>query len=91
MGTRSTVLEHVVNPRRGDLSEEVAQFILSLDFPPADHARYAELSAKAQEGNLSEEDQAALDDFLNVNDFLTIIQAKARTTTPPPGPEQPRG
>jgi hypothetical protein len=75
--SRSTILEHVIDPRRGDLPEEVARFFLSLDFPPADPERYAELSAKAQEGTLSEEEQAALDDSLNVNDSLTIIQAKA--------------
>jgi len=80
MITRSTILEHVIDPRRGDLPTELAQYILSLDFPPTDHARYAELAARAQEGRLSPEQQADLDDFLNVNDFLTIVRAKARAS-----------
>ncbi len=80
MVTRSTILEHVIDPRRGDLAPELARYLLSLDFPPADRARYAELSAKAQEGRLSQEEQMELDDFLNVNDFFTIVQVKARAS-----------
>ena len=80
MAAHSRILEHVIDPRRGDLSQELARYILSLDFPQADHARYAELAAKAQEGTLSPDEQSDLDEFLSINDFLTIIQAKARAS-----------
>jgi hypothetical protein len=74
------ILERVVKPDRGDFPPELARHILSFDFPPADHARYAELSAKASEGQLSSEERSELEDYLNVNDFLTLIKAKAEAS-----------
>jgi hypothetical protein len=80
MSGRSSILEHVIDPKRGNLSVELARYILSLDFPKADHVRYAELAEKAQQGALSESERAELEDFLNVNDFLAIVQAKAKAS-----------
>ena len=80
MATRASILEHVIDPARGDLSAELARYILTLDFPAADQARYGELAQKAQDGSLSAEERAELEDFLNVNDFLTIVQSKARAS-----------
>ncbi len=64
-------------PDQGGFPPELARQVLAFDFPAADHSRYAELSAKASEGQLSDEDRSELEDYLNVNDFLTIIKAKA--------------
>jgi hypothetical protein len=47
---------------------------------PSGASSHQELASKAQEGTLSGADRAELDEFLNVNDFLTIIQAKARAS-----------
>jgi hypothetical protein len=80
MVTRSTILEKVIQPSRGNLSAELARYLLTLDFPEADHARYQQLAEKAQSGTLTEQEIAELDDFLSVNDFLTIIQAKAQSS-----------
>lgn len=80
MKKRSSILERIVMPGQGDLSEELARYILSLDFPKADHARYQELSTKAQDGTLSGEEELELEEFLNVNDFLSVVQTKARTS-----------
>jgi len=71
------ILERVINRDLADFSPELARHILSLDFPPADHARYADLSAKAREGALTDEERSELEDYLNVNDFLMIIKTKA--------------
>ena len=60
----ASILEQVINPQVGNLTPDVAQYILSLDFPPAVHARYAELSEKAQEGTLSPTEKNELDDIL---------------------------
>jgi hypothetical protein len=80
MATRATILERVIDPKRGNLSADFARYILALGFPPADQARYAELAAKAQEGPLSPDERAELDEFLDVNDFLTIVHSKARAS-----------
>lgn len=78
MVSQSALLEHVIRPAEGDLPRALADYILRLDVPEADHARHAELSAKAQDGTLTEAERADLDDFLAVNAFLTILQSKAR-------------
>src|SRR5207253_1417400 len=38
------------------MTRELAQHILNLHFPAADHARYEELSSKAQQGAISEDE-----------------------------------
>lgn len=57
---------------------DLARYVLDLDFPPADHERIAALSARAQEGALSPDEQEELDGYLRVNDLLAILQSKAR-------------
>jgi hypothetical protein len=80
MVRNSTILERVIKPKEGELSAELAQHVLGFDFPPSDHARYEALSAKAGEGALSEQERDELEDYLDVNDFLTVIKAKARAS-----------
>ncbi len=74
------MLERIIEPQRGDFSPEHARYVLSLDFSPSEHARYNELAAKAQDGNLTDTERAELDEFLNVNAFLMILQSKARVS-----------
>jgi N-formylglutamate amidohydrolase len=73
-----SVLERVLRPAEGDLPADFARKLLDMDFEPADHERYRELSAKAQSGGLTPQEQVDLDDLLTANDVLTILQAKAR-------------
>jgi hypothetical protein len=80
MVARTSLLDHVISPQRGGLPADLARIILTWDFPSEDHLRYEALSEKAQEGTLTEEERLELDDFLNVSDFLAILQAKARTS-----------
>ena len=80
MLTHPGILERVIDPQRGDFPAEVARQVLKFDFPPADHARYEELSAKAQAGALSGQERMELEDYLNVNDFLMMLRAKAQAS-----------
>jgi len=80
MLTDVAILERVINPGLGDFSPDLARHVLGLDFPPEDHARYAELAAKAQEGTLTDEERAELENYLNINTFLTILKAKAEVS-----------
>jgi hypothetical protein len=72
------ILNRVIQPGEGDMAPELARYVLSLDFSAPDHERIAALSARAQEGALSEEEAAELDGYLRVNDLLAILQSKAR-------------
>ena len=80
MHRQSGILQRVIAPERPTLAPELARYVLTLDFPPADQARYAQLAERAQQGTLSEPEQVELDEYLNVNDFLTVVQSKARTS-----------
>ena len=75
---QTRLLERVIRPQQGDLSPDLAAFILKLDFSPADHARYEALSYKVQHGAMAPEERAELDDFLAVDTLLSILQSKAR-------------
>jgi hypothetical protein len=72
------VLTQIVEPDHGDLSPELASYVLSLNFTPAQHARFAELSAKVQQGSLSEDEQHALNVLNFANTMLGVMQSKAR-------------
>lgn len=80
MVRQTSLLDRVIEPQRGDFSAEHARYVISLDFSPAEHTRYAELSSKAQDGNLTSDEEAELDDFLLVNTLLMVLQSKARTS-----------
>jgi hypothetical protein len=62
------------------LSRSLAEDILSLDFPERDTEHLAALSAKANEGTLSESEEAELEAYVNVGDLLAFWQSKARQT-----------
>jgi hypothetical protein len=61
-----------------DISEDVARFFLSLDFPESDRRRMSELAAKAQSGGLDPVEQAEIEDYRNLGHLLALLQLKAR-------------
>jgi hypothetical protein len=76
--TDETIFERVIDPSDGTMPPEAARYILSLDFPPADHARMDELSVRAQEGRLTADEETELDDYLHVGHVMALMQSKAR-------------
>ena len=74
------ILDRVIDSKRGDFPPAVARQILKFAFPPKDRARYEKLSYKAQDGKLTEKERAELEDYLNVNDLLIVLKAKAEAS-----------
>ena len=74
------ILERVIDSARGSFSRSLADAVLNFAFPPDDLQRYKELSTKAQAGTLTAEERAILEDYLNVNDLLMFLKAKARAS-----------
>jgi hypothetical protein len=72
------VLLRVFDLPRGGMTPALAESILALDFPDADAARIEELNARANEGELTDEDEAELEAYININDLLAYWQSKAR-------------
>ena len=80
MVTAASALERIFRSAHGDFPADLAAYLLKLDFPPEDHARYQQLSERAQQGALSKEDAEELDALLIANDVLSILQSKARAS-----------
>ncbi len=80
MPTNPDIFERIIEPHQGGFSEEHARYVLSLDFTPEEHARYAELASKAQKGSLTADELALIEDFLSVNAVLAVLQSKARVS-----------
>ena len=74
------ILDRVIDSKRGDFPAEVARQVLKFAFPPKDRARYEKLSYKAQDGTLTVKERAELEDYLNVNDLLIVLKAKAEAS-----------
>ena len=79
MITRASVLDRIVQAGK-DLPPHIAEYLLSLKLPADAHLRYEELSAKAQDGALGEDETIELDDLLTANDVLMILHSKARAS-----------
>jgi hypothetical protein len=70
-------------PGRG-ISKPLAESLLEMDFPEEDAQRIEELSAKANEGNLTSDEEAELEAYVNIGDLLAYWQSKARQALHPP-------
>ena len=76
--TESTeIFRRVIEPDSGSFPRDLARFVLNLDFRGEDHDRYQELSAKAQDAALTEEEASVLDAYLHVDSLLAIMRLKA--------------
>jgi len=74
------ILGRIVEPEAGGFSAELANHVLSLRIPPAMQGRSTELSEKAQQGTLTEQEQAELDAYLTANTLLVLLKSKARVS-----------
>lgn len=80
MATTPDILDRIIQPQQGGFSEEHARYVLSLDFTGDEHARYADLATRAQEGLLTPDEKTEIDHFLIVNAMLAVLQSKARVS-----------
>lgn len=74
----AAILGRIVHPSEATLNPEAARAILDLSFDPDDQARVSALLEKNQQGALHPEERAELDEYLQVDAFLSILQSKAR-------------
>jgi hypothetical protein len=60
------------------MSPETAQFILSMKLADDDRQRLEELAAKARRGNLTEADDAELEEYRRAGRMMEMMKLKAR-------------
>jgi hypothetical protein len=73
------VLDRMLDPFVDCFTPEVAERIVNLRADASTQARVEELADKANEGELSLEEQAEYDRYLEAYHFVTMLQIKART------------
>jgi hypothetical protein len=76
--TEAEILSAVVADSEGDLPVEAARSLLALRFRGPAIARMEELASRNGRGELSPQEQAELEKYLRVGQFLNLVQAKAR-------------
>ena len=76
--TEATILARLIQSHDQELAPEVARYLLSIEFAPADIKRVDELSEKARDGLLTAVERSELDSYLHVGNLLTVMQSKAR-------------
>ena len=76
--TEAEIWGRAIRPDIGDMSPDAAREFLRLKISGSDAARVRELSAQANAGTLSPEEEQELDHYLSVERTLEFIKAKAR-------------
>ncbi|MDP6356091.1 MAG: hypothetical protein QF473_13360 [Planctomycetota bacterium] len=76
--TENRIWERIIHPRKGNLPRQAAEYLLLLDFDDVDHIRIAELNEKANEGSLTSDERAELEEYIRAGDLISFLQSKAR-------------
>lgn len=84
--TEADILAQIVSPEEPDLPAEVARAILRLGFRGTALTKMRELLDKNNRGLLDAPEQAAMEKYLRVGQFLDLMQAKARLSLLHPRP-----
>ncbi len=74
----TSILDRFLDPFTQCLTPEVAKRIADLRADPKMQARIDELREKANEGRLSDTEQAEYEEFVDGIDLIAILKAKAR-------------
>jgi len=75
----NTVLDRFLKPFTECLTPEVAQRIVNLQLDSQSQARLDELAAKANEGQLTDDERQEYEEFVEGIDLMGILKARART------------
>ena len=73
--TMTSVLDQWLDPV---ITPDVAQRLVSLQADSTTKSRIETLGEKANEGQLSPAEQSEYEAYISANDFIAILQAKAR-------------
>jgi hypothetical protein len=72
------IFARVIKAEHGDLSPDLARYILTLGFDDEDQARMRDLAERNQEGALTTEEQRELQSYVTAGHMLALLHSKAR-------------
>jgi hypothetical protein len=76
---RANILDRFLDPFGAFLTPEVARRLVDFRVDEQTQARIDELADKCNEGQLTPAEREEYDTYISVIDFITVLQAKART------------
>ena len=76
--TETIIWRHILQPRKADLSPDLARYLLEMAFRESDQKRMVQLSKKAEGGKLTSRERFELEEYIRVADTLALMQSKAR-------------
>jgi len=72
------IFARLIKADQGDLSRQLARYILTLGFDEEDQARMSDLAGRNQEGALAAEEQEELHNYVKAGHLLALLHSKAR-------------
>lgn len=72
------VIDRLLDPLGRMLTPEVARKLANYRFDAKARARIDQLARKCNDGKLSEEERREYETYVQIMDFIAILQAKAR-------------
>jgi len=76
--SEAAIVGRLMKPNHGDFSPAAARELLDLQFDANDQARMRELSRKAQDGTLTLDEEAEIENYRRVGYWLGVLWSKAR-------------
>ena len=76
--SEAAILARLISSRDEILAPEVAQYLLSFAFQPADMERMHQLAELGQGAQLNPEEREELESYRHVSNLLAIMQSEAR-------------
>lgn len=76
--SEAAIFGRLLDAAKEDLTPDLARHILNINFCDSDRARVHDLVVKNQDGELTPDEQAELDNFNHIGDLLSLWHSKAR-------------
>jgi hypothetical protein len=77
------IFARLIRADHSDLSRELARYILTLGFDDEDQKKMTDLAERNQEGLLSSDEKAELENFVKAGHMLALLHSKARLALKP--------
>jgi hypothetical protein len=72
------IFGRIIRADKGNLSRDLARYILTLGFDKADQARMQQLAGRNQDSDLSAAEEEELSNFVKAGHLLALLHSKAR-------------
>lgn len=76
--SEAAIFGRILSNGQGEMSGDLARYVLTLGFGAADQARMHDLAERNQAGALSDEEHAELMNFVGAGHLLALLHSKAR-------------